>query len=201
MNMRKKICVAVLVAVSLLAVGGGLSAATYKSADGTVVITATPIEFYQSKLVAKGGVHLETRDADSKTSLTADAADLTLTLFSSPDSRTSTSGMGMLKNAALNGPLSIVYVATEPSGTKTRTTAYADKAVYESTTQIVTLTGSVKIVYENPEVFGAPTVATGDQAQVNVKPGIGPDVFRFRIEGSKEPSRIEVTPIAGEAAK
>ena len=63
------------------------------------------------------------------------------------------------------------------------------------------LTGNVKIVSENPAMFAEPSVMTGDEAVVNLKPNLGPEEFSFSIKSSSGASKVEVTPKPKEEAK
>ena len=145
------------------------------------------------KLILSGSAHIETVDKATKTTFEADASKITTTFFSA---KIKAQGLGAVKNATMQGRVKLVYVTVDASGNPVKTTATADKATYDGADRLAHLTGNVKIVSENPAVFAEPAVMTGDTAVVNLKPNLGPDEMRFRVESSPGQSTIEVTPAA-----
>ena len=183
-----------VVAAVLVLVGSAVMAADYNSKDGNVKIAAPVIEYAASKITASGGVHLEAKDPVQKGELVADAKSVTVTLGVTPGVKAG-STLSVVKTAVMQGPVKMVFISTEVPGVPTKSTASADKAVYNSVDGLVILTGNVKITNENPTLFDAPAVATGEKATINLHPGKdGESAFRFRIESTSGMSKVEITP-------
>lgn len=184
----------IVVAAVLIAQSAAVVAADYGSKDGNVQISAPVIEYATPKISASGGVHLEARDPVAKSNLVADAKSISVTLGNTPGVKAG-STLSIIKTAYMQGPLKMVFTSTQAGGTPSKSTASADKAEYDSVDGLVTLTGNVKITNENPALFDAPAVATGEKATINLRPGKeGESAFRFRIESTTGMSRVEVTP-------
>ena len=187
--------------LAMVVIASSAFAATYKSSDGKVSFTAPSIEFGNYKITAKGPASLDASDKGKGMALTAKADSVTVAFFSSKTG--SKSGiMGSIKaaefTAKAGGKITITYSFVDGAGVKISTVATADKAVYSGADNIMTLEGGVKITHTNPSVFAEPTVLTGDTAKVNMKPNIGPDDFKFKVEAKEGVSTIEAHPIIKE---
>jgi len=168
-------------------------AANYKSPDGSLVVTASVIDFQTTRVVARGKALVKATDKAMKSGFQAEAARITVEL--APGALTGSKGSqaDLIKDATFVGPVKIVHFSVTSAGVTVKTTATADRADYNGADKLLVLDGNVKIVQDNPEIFQEPAVATGEKAQVSIKPNLGPDEFRFRVESASEPSRIEVT--------
>ena len=168
-------------------------AATYKSPDGKIILSASTIDITQSRLAAKGKAHIEVAKAVAATSFNASADAITVMLFTDTDQKKKRVGLDAIKSAQMTGFVEVIYVRTEADAV-VKTTSSAQEAVYDGAEQIVKLSGQVKVTHHDPNMFTQPAVLTGDKATVNVKSDLGPEDFRFRIESSPGVSRIEVSP-------
>lgn len=191
--------IALALIILVLLVGPTL-AVTYKSADGTLALSASRIDVTSNGLTAVGKAHILWADKAAKTVLDADAEKMLITLMpepapdpkaAPPKGAKATKSM-VVKSATLTGPVKMVYVVTDAEG-KSTTTANADNADFDGVTNLARLVGRVKIVNENPALFSEPATMTGDKATINLKPS-GPDDFRFRVETNPGVSTITVTP-------
>ena len=169
-------------------------AADYNSKDGNISIAAPVIEYATRKITASGGVHIDANDPVQKSKLVVDAKTVTVTLGSTPGVKAD-STVSMIKNAKMQGPLTMVFTSIDENGIKTKSTASSDRGEYDGVEGMVYLVGNVKITNENPALFSAPTIATGDKATINLHPAKeGDSKFRFRIESDPGYSRVEMTP-------
>lgn len=200
-----KAAVLVMVAMCLLVTPG--LAASYKSLDGSVALSAKSIGATAGDvLVADGKVHLHYASTDAKTTLEADADKIVAVLIQRKKSAKGATGVGStksvtsaIKSATLTGPVTMVCTfPDEKNGAITKITATADDADFDGATNVAHLTGHVKIVSENPAIFDGPAVMVGDKATVNLTPNLGPDQFRFRVESTSGLSTITATPKAKE---
>ena len=190
---RAALLPALLLAVSSLA-AVPVSAATYKSTDGRIVVSATTIDFGASQVVARGKARVKTADSATKTDFEAEADKIVVYLYSSSTSKTGTGMLGSVKNVDLSGSVKLIYDTVDPSGAPTKTIATAKNAIYNGGDNAAYLNGEVKVTHTNPAAFEGPVVMTGDKATVNLKPNLGPEDFRFRVETPSGVSRIEATP-------
>jgi lipopolysaccharide export system protein LptA len=184
----------------LMLVTPGL-AATYKSSDGTLQLSAATIDVKANAFVAVGKAHVRFADPVAKTSLEADADKITVVVSSTQGGKTVKGAIGgtSIKSATLAGPVKMVYTFPDSSGSISKVTATADNADFDGATNMAHLTGHVKIVNENPAIFAEPAVMVGDKATVNLSPDLTPEDFRFRVESSPGVSTITVTPKPKEA--
>jgi lipopolysaccharide export system protein LptA len=182
-----------IVALALVTPG---PAATYKSSDGTLTMSARTIDMRADALLASGKAHVRFADPVAKASLEADADKITVVVGSSKSGKTAKGAIGgaALKSATLAGPVTMVYTFPDSGGGISKITATADNADFDGATNMAHLTGHVKIVNENPAIFAEPAVMVGDKATVNLSPNPGPEDFRFRVESSPGVSTITVTP-------
>ena len=200
---------AVLLVVGLV----GSSAECDFSQMGVSIQTGKPGEItsfdYFSRIEAVGGVHIEAVNKPAKTSLVADSDKLTVIRFTDPKTKGTLQGLDSIKRAEFVGPVKMVYVAPKPvpdisgkmiSEVMTKIEATADNAVFDGVTGIACLTGHVKIIQDDPSLFSAPAVMTGDKALINLKRAPGAEDYDFKIESITGPSKIEVVPKA-EAVK
>lgn len=189
----KRIVTALILTIAIMGVVAGIPAfaASYKSPDGSVAISASTIDFGTSKITARGNVHLTADDNTAKTHLVADANKMVVEFTPASSKKV---GAQMVKSAELTGPVKMIYITKGTSDQVVKTTANADNATYSGTDQMAHLNGNVKITQDDPAVFAQPAVLTGEKASVNLKPGLGPDDVRFRIETPDGTSKIEATP-------
>lgn len=181
------ICVCMVISTACVA-------AEYSSRDGNISISAPVIEYATPKVMASGGVHIDANDPVQKSTLTADAKTVTVTLGSTSGAKAG-STVSMIKNARMQGPVNLVFTSIDANGVKTKSTASSDRAEYNGIEGMVYLVGNVKITNENPTLFDAPTVATGEKATINIRPSKeGDSAFRFRIESESGNSKVELTP-------
>ena len=181
-----------LAIASLICTVAYAQGSTWKSSDGTMSISASTIDIGSSKIVARGNAYVKSADKLTNRIFEACAGSITVTLFSAPGAKGGPAGLDLIKSADFSGPVKLVYTLTE-QGTPTKTIALADQATYNGTDKIAYLLGNVKITNENPSIFDAPAVMTGDKATINLKRMLGPDEFRFRVESTSGVSRIEAT--------
>lgn len=186
-----------LVVAVVLLVTPGL-AATYKSPDGTLSVSARTIDVNAraDTFVATGKAHVSVKNPVARTSLAADAEKITVVVGSIKDAKPGKSAVAgtSLKSATLAGPVTMVYTFPNSAGGVSKITATADNADYDAESDIAHLIGHVKIVNDDPALFAEPAVMTGDRATVNLSPNPSPDSFRFRVESSPGMSTITVTP-------
>ncbi len=186
-----------LAAAVLTMVTPGL-AATYKSPDGTLFLSARTIDVNgkTDTFVATGKAHVLVKDPTAGTSLEADAEKMTVVVNWAKNAKSGKAATGgaSLKSANMAGPVTMVYTFPDSSGGISKFTATADNADFDGATSMAHLTGHVKIVNENPAIFAEPAVMVGDKATVNLSPNPGPEGFRFRVESSPGVSTITVTP-------
>ncbi|MGC8861189.1 MAG: hypothetical protein ACP5R5_00265 [Armatimonadota bacterium] len=156
-----------------------------------------------SRVEAVGGVHIEAVNKPARTTLVADADKMTVVRFSDPKKAGALQGMDSIKSAMFTGSVKLVFTGPKRVGAgsgesarevMTTTTATADSAGFDGTTGIVTLTGHVKIIQDDPSMWAEPAVMTGDKAMINLRRKPGTEDFDFRIESTTGPSRIEVVP-------
>ncbi|MBO7393577.1 MAG: LPS export ABC transporter periplasmic protein LptC [Abditibacteriota bacterium] len=185
---------ALILILAALAISSSAFAATYKSSDGRISFSAPALEYGNYKVSAKGNAVIDASDKAKGTALTAKAANVSIGFYSSKNG-SKTGIMGTIKSAEFSGGITITYKVTDAEGTPITTVATADRATYTGADNIMTLEGNVKIVHTNPAVFTEPTILTGDTAKINMKPNIGPDDFKFRVEAKEGVSRIEAHPI------
>ena len=188
--MKRTFTAALLATAFVIALGSASYAATYKSADSKVLITAPVIEFSATGVNAKGGAHIEATDPRNQSRMEADAKDVSVTFSSTPGGATNASS---IKKASMKGGVHIVYNFVE-NGTKVSVDSKCDEAIYTGADQMARLTGNVRIVYTNPALFDGPSIVSGDKATVNTKPALKDDEFRFRIESAPGLSKVEITP-------
>lgn len=188
-----KLIVSIIAALMLVTPG---LAATYKSSDGALTLSARTIDVKADALLASGKAHVHFADPVAKASLEADADKITVVVGSNKSGKTAKGAIGStaLKSVTLAGPVTMVYTFSDSSGGISKVTATADNADFDGATNMAHLTGHVKIVNENPAMFAEPAVMVGDKATVNLSPNPGPEDFRFRVESSPGVSTITVTP-------
>ncbi len=190
--MSRTILIAMVAALLALAMVSASTAATYKSIDNKVVITAPVIEFTSSGVVAKGGAHIQYADPKTQSQIVADAKEVSLTLLQKAGANQADSVP--IKQADMKGNVHLVSNGVDENGVKWTADAKCDKAVYTGADQLAKLTGNVQINYTNPALFDGPCVVSGDKATVNTKKALAEDEFRFRIESAPGVSKVEVTP-------
>lgn len=174
--------------------------ATTGSVNGITVQSTDKIYYddLNNKFAIKGNAYICNTDSATGRTFEAYAESITAALFSS---KSRASGLDSVKSAKFAGPVKIIYI-TKSQGTSVKTIATADNATYDGTEKIAYLTGHVKITNENPSLFDAPSVMTGDKATVNLNRTIGQDDFRFKVESTDGGvSRIEATPKPKEQSK
>lgn len=194
MNLRAD--VAFVLAAACLMVTPGL-AASYKSPDGSLTLSARTIDVNSDRLIAVGKAHVHRADAVNKTTLDAEADKIVVVVASTPGGKAvkkSPVGKTAIKSADLTGTVKLVYRAVDANGVTSKITATSDNADFDGATNLAHLVGNVKITNENPALFAEPAVMAGDKATVNLTPNPGPDQFRFRVESSPGVSTITVTP-------
>ena len=185
-----------LIAATLI-VASSAFAATYKSSDGKVSFSAPSIEYGNYKISAKGLALLDASDKAKGITLTAKADAVSVTFYSSKTGAKA-GMMGALKAAEFTGNVTITYKVMGADNVPVTTVAVAERAVYSGADNIMTLEGKVKkvtITHTNPSVFSEPTVLEGDIAKINMKPNLGPDDFKFKVEAREGVSKIEAHPI------
>lgn len=196
-----KIAIICVLAAFLLVMPG--LAATYKSPDGSAVLSAKSIGARADNvLVADGKPHLHYAATDAKTTLEADANKMVVAFVvgkkaakGAAAAASTKSVTASIKSAKLTGPVTIVYTFPDTkNGGISRITATADDADFDGVANVAHLTGHVKIVNDNPAIFAEPAVMSGDKATVNLNLAPGPDELRFRVESSPGVSSITVTP-------
>jgi len=195
---------AIPLGLAVIALAAGLvsvsCAATYKSPDGGVVITAPTIEVATSGVIgviAKGGVHLEYSNPKEKTHMVADAKEVVATL--SPKAGQKATDMSNtkqldIKQVEMKSNVRLDYTGVNDAGVPFNVDSKCDNAIYTGSDQLARLAGNVEINYTDPSVFDGPCVVTGDKATVNTKKTLAEGEFRFRIESSPGVSKVEATP-------
>ena len=169
-----------------------LNAAQYTSPDGVVSLRASSIEVSAVGVTAKGEVHFESIDKTAKTELKANAKEIRITFYEA--NKKGLSGLDAVKSADIIGRLHLEYSTVDAAGNKLKSTADADNGVFSGVDKLMHLNGNVNITHNNPSIFGAPATANGDRAVINLNKNIAPDVAKFKIESTSEPSTIEFTP-------
>lgn len=157
------------------------------------------MDFARGKYLLKGSARIKSTDEATHTSFDAKASKILVNALLAGEPKGKGAGLGAIKNATMTGPVEIVYVefvknADYPDGTKVVTTATANSASYDGATQLAQLVGNVKIVSENPSMFQKPSVMTGDKAIINLKPDLGEDEMRYRLESTSGVSTMDITP-------
>lgn len=165
-----------------------------------ISLSAAEIKAGITKVIATGNAHVKGFDKLTNREFEAYSNSIVVTLFNSPDKKGGQTGLDSVKSVDFAGPVKIIYV-TKEQGTPVKTVATADDAKYNGMDKIAYLTGNVKITNENPSLFDAPAVMTGDKATINLNRNLGPDDFRFRVESTNGVSRIEATPKPKEQGK
>lgn len=192
--MRRRIGIIITAAVcALAAAGAALAASTgsYQLADGsTLNISASTFDFLgTSKIVLRQNARVKMINSAARTMFDAQASKIVVSL--APASGKPGATATAIESVDMTGPVDMLYTAVDPkTGVRSTTTARSDSAFYDGSTQMATLTGSVKVTGDNPYAF----TMQGDKATVNLKPEIGADELRFKVESSPGVSRIEVTP-------
>jgi lipopolysaccharide export system protein LptA len=98
-----------------------------------------------------------------------------------------------IKLAELTGNVS--FSAKSPDGRYIE--GNCAKLTYDGAEQIAKLDGAgkkIQIKVMDNEAFEEPTTISGEIIRVNMKPNLGPDDWRVRVESSAEKSHITVTP-------
>ena len=72
MHTRAAIIPALLFAISSY-IAAPAAAATYKSTDGSIIVSAGTIDFGTSSVIARGNAHVKTADSATKTDFEAEA--------------------------------------------------------------------------------------------------------------------------------
>lgn len=173
---------------------------TWKSSDGAMSISASTIDISSSKIIAKGSAYIKGVDKVTNRTFESNAGCITVMLFSAPGAKGGPAGLDLIKSADFSGSVKLVFTVKD-QGNLTKTIANADNAIYNGIDKIAYLNGNVKITNENPSIFDTPALMTGDKATINLKPMLGPDEFRFRVESAPGVSRIEATPKAKDDGK
>lgn len=183
---------AAIIAVALAALSMGAlwaSTLTIRSINAS----ASEISIRTSSVILNGSAHVISQDKVTKNSFDA-VAEKMIVNFYSGSGKGKVSGLAAVKSAVMDGPVKIVYTEVDASGNTVKTTATADSATYDGSDQMAHLVGNVRIVNENPAEFEEPAVMTGDMATVNLKPNLGPDDLRFKVESTPGLSSIQITP-------
>ena len=183
---------AAIIAVALAALSMGALWASTLSVKG-VDASASEISYTSSSVVLNGSAHVLSQDKVTKKSFDAIAKKMIVNFYSG-NGKAKVSGLASVKSAVMDGPVKIVYTEVDASGNTVKTTATADSATYDGGDQMVHLVGNVKIINENPAEFEEPAVMMGDTATVNLKPNLGPDDLRFKVESTSGVSSIQLTP-------
>ncbi|MCX6343699.1 MAG: hypothetical protein NT018_01335 [Armatimonadetes bacterium] len=186
-----KVKLAILGFVFLAASIGAAHSATLKVRDINAV--ADTILVTESKLKLSGAVRIQNENKVAKTSFDATAKNMVANFFQKADGKAKAMGMTSIKSATMDGPVKIIYTELDDKGKSVKTTATADNATYDGVGQIATLVGHVNIVRESAEDS---LVLTGDTGYVNLKPNLGEDETRFKVESATGVSTIDVTPKA-----
>lgn len=168
---------------------------TYTAADGsTVVISAASIDVGSSfaQYVLTGQAHVKTFNKTTKTNMDASADKIIANLFATPGDKNAKSNQGVIKSAELIGSPKLIYQTLDPdTGKIVTSTATSKAATFDGKQQIAYLEGNVRVENENPALFQGPAIITGDKVTVNLRPDIGPNEPRFKIESNEGISKIE----------
>jgi Tfp pilus assembly protein PilE len=204
MMRRFWVAVAVLGVLAIAAVAyADLTTATVTLKDGkTLVLNADSIEnLYSPRTVVTGRpAHVKVFDPAKKSEMDTCASKIIVTLSGSGKSEVKAASS--IKSADLTGSPQIIYKAPDnKTGDQTITTVTGTHAVYDGEKDTVTLQGNVKIISDNPAIFQAPAVMTGDEAIVYLSKDLGPDDVRYKIWSSPGVSSITATPKAKEETK
>ena len=179
------------VAICLFGVQAATAAPTkVQSKDGSFRLEAKTIMGSENRFVASENAHLYKNDTAAKTTLEAEASKIVIVIAQQGDK--AKSGMS-IESADLSGPVKLVYSAIE-NGVATKTTATADSAVFQGTAQMANLSGNVKIIHDNPQLFSEPAVMAGDKATVYLAPKLDEHQYRFKVESTTGLSTITATP-------
>ncbi len=181
--------------IFLAALSGAAHCATYKM-RGINAVAGTISGTAANTITLSRSVHIQSEDKVAKTSFDVTANMIILNFFKTAQQKNKMAGMTSVKSATMDGPVKIVYTEVDVKGNTIKTTATADNARYDGVAQMAHLIGHVKIVSENPEKFEEPAVLTGENADVNLKPNLGEDEVRFKVESTTGVSTIDVTPRA-----
>jgi len=184
---------AAIFAVALTALSiGTLRAATQEIKK--LKLEAGEISILTSRVILNGSARVRSQDKIKKTSFDASAKKITADFFPAENSGPKLSGVSAVKSAVMDGPVKIVYTEQDANGNTVKTTAMADSATYDGAEQKAYLLGNVRIVNEDPTQFEEPSVMTGDRGMINLKPNLGPEEVRYKIESAPGLSSVEVTP-------
>ena len=195
----------------LLLYAPALAERNFDQAGVSIAAQTIRLSRVTNRIEAVGSVHLEAVNKSAKTSFTADAQRVVVTVFSSAGAKGALRGLDSIKSAQFDGPVKMVYTAPKPVLDKagkeqaevmTTTTATADSATFDGNEGIAYLVGHVKIIQDDPSMWAEPAVMTGEKASINLKRAPGAEDYDFKIESTTSPSRIEVVPKAeAKAAK
>lgn len=167
--------------------------ATYTSADRRIVITASTIQYSESgknfTVTATGNVYVKASNTADRTFIELNTKAIKMLIKQS--SSRSISGLDLVEKADFTGPVSLTYT-TADNIKRTTTNASADNMSYNGSTNLLEMNGNVKI--HQTDSLGGSATAVGNRAFYNTKKILSEEEFRFRIESSPEPSRVEIIP-------
>lgn len=184
---------AAILAVALAVLSIGMLQAATLTVKG-INASAGEISATPTRVILNGSAHVQSEDKTKKTSFDAVAKKMTADFYSAEGTKARLTGVAAVKFVVMDGPVKIVYTEQDAGGNIVKTTATADSATYSGDEQKAYLLGNVKIVNDNPAEYDEPPVMTGDKAMVNLKPNLGPDDVRYKIESTTGLSSVEATP-------
>ena len=167
------------------------AASKVQSKDGALRLEARTISGSENKFIASGNARLYTKDEANKTTLEVDASKIDLTV--GQQNAKNKSGM-IIQSAELTGPVKMNYCVIDDNGVPTKTIATADSATFDGASQVINLSGNVKITYDNPTIFAEPAVMAGDKAVIHTAPNLDKNQIRFSVESTNGLSTITAVP-------